>query len=110
MKVDDDSYWLERARAPQSRLTVGKRGYSAKQMLMCIDDIVAGYGHEQLVKKYPHGLDFVVTTLSHGTMSIHKHGSVPPLAAGGWYERMGDKYVVAPGFAHAWRDVRNLRG
>ncbi|MBK5959050.1 hypothetical protein CCR97_12640 [Rhodoplanes elegans] len=79
------------------------------QYVDVIDDIVAGRLHAGAIEAKYGSKDLVVSALSHVTRAVHGIGSgaVRPLADGGWYERDGDRYEVAPGLRDAWWAARN---
>ncbi len=57
-----------------------------------------------ITEKRGFHIDLIATPVGHVTTAIHGPGRVPSLSDGGWYMRQGDKYVVAPGFAAAWKE------
>jgi len=85
----------------RSKTLVNDPGY-----LDVIDDVVAGELKAPVIEDKHGSHDVLISALAHVTMTVQGQGSVLPLAEGGWYQRVGDTYTVAPGFAAAWRAAR----
>lgn len=98
--------WPKLVQRAMERLEKGGRVYPAASSLIVIDDVVEGLGPTAIAQKNHFKPDLIQTALGHVTTAVHGPGSVPSLADGGWYERKGDSYVVAEGFASAWKDSR----
>lgn len=98
--------WTKLVEAAIAHLEKGGRIYPTTSSLTVIDDVASGLGPAAIAEKNGFKTDLIETALGHVTTAVHGGGSVPPLASGGWYERKDDAYVVASGFAVAWKEVR----
>jgi hypothetical protein len=92
-----------------SRLQQDRSAFPAVRYMEIIDDVAAGKGSaDDLARR--HGTpDMVSTALDHVTIAVHGGPAVPRIEEGGWYAREGDRFAVAPDFAHAWRDARRVQ-
>lgn len=94
--------WNKRVEDALTRIDQDEWTFPASTYLAIIDDVVVGRKSAGEIASTHGTADLVSTALSHLTMAIHGSGDVPSLDQGGWYERRGHKYKVAPGFAVAW--------
>jgi hypothetical protein len=94
--------WRKRVDDALLRIEQDKWTFYASKYLWIIDDIVVGRKTADEIATTHGSADLVSTALSHVTAAVHGSGDVPPLTQGGWYERQGHKYKVAPEFSSAW--------
>jgi hypothetical protein len=100
--------WDDQAKAALERLQKDKLVYYFDVMALVIDFVVRGAKPSEIERGFGCKTDLMVTALGHVTKALQKGGSVKPLSEGGWYAREDDAYVVAPGFATAWKTLRKL--
>lgn len=100
--------WNQKIAAALAKLEKPSPKTSAAELREIIDDVVIGKLRSEIVKM--HGHDPVITALARVTMAIQGEGEVWPIVKGGWYARQGieQPYSVAPGFATAWKEARDL--
>jgi hypothetical protein len=106
--------WADKVRAAITDLeTKSRRVLEPDQALALIDDVVEGkFAPGDLATIHGVPQAWIGTTLGHITRvtRVVGTGRVRSLASGDWYEFKSDDqpYVVAPGFAAAWKKERGL--
>jgi hypothetical protein len=104
-------HWAEKVRVAIANLkTKTGRVLEPEQALSLVDDIVEGkLAADELAMIHGIPQEWVKTTLGHITRAVGS-GRVRPLNAGGWYKFKSyeQPYDVAPGFAAAWKEARDL--
>jgi hypothetical protein len=106
--------WADKVRAAITDLeTKSRRVLEPDQALALIDDVVEGkFAPGDLATIHGVPQAWIGTTLGHITRvtRVVGTGRVRSLASGDWYEFKSDDqpYIVAPGFAAAWKKERGL--
>ena len=94
--------WEQRVEDALTRIELDNWTFPAEKYCDIIDDVVAGDKNVEELASVHGASDLVETALGHVTVAIHGSGKVPPIEQGGWYERKGNVYNVAPEFVAAW--------
>lgn len=96
--------WTKAAQDARVCLAKDRRVYKPGDLVLVIDDVVAGRTPTEIMARRGFKRDLIVTALGHVTKAVHGGGAVPNLDKGGWYRHKGEcaPYDVAEGFRSAW--------
>jgi len=104
--------WTDKVRDAITNLEINTdRVLKPAKALAIIDDVVAGkFAAAELATIHGIPQQWITTTLGQVTRALGTGARLRSLRAGAWYTFRGleQPYVVAPGFAAAWKQARGL--
>ena len=101
--------WKDRVEAALAKLQQDRWTAPAVRYTEIIDDVAAGNGSVADIARRHGSSEMVASALHRITAAIHGADAPARLDEGGWYERDGERYRVAPGFAAHWQAARSAQ-
>ena len=101
--------WKDRVEAALAKLQQERWTAPAVRYTEIIDDVAAGNGSAADIARRHGSSEMVAKAIGRVTAAMHGDPVPVRLEEGGWFERDGERYRVAPDFAEHWQAARNAQ-